>query len=117
MVRVESSERRFHVSTNAKRAAALTLNALFEEYRRWLPVRSDVIRFLFDRPARGFVWARHAFQRQPTRLSVEQQLMTAQAADQLAQPRGDIGPIGGGAGGTRTHEVPPDRIAHQHVQR
>src|SRR5689334_3098603 len=117
MVRVEASERRFHVSINPQCVTALPLHALLEEHRRWLPVRSDVMRFLFDGPARRFVWTRHAFQRESTRLSVEQQLMTAQAANELAQPRRDIGPIRGGAGGTGTHEIPPDRIAHQHVQR
>src|SRR5262249_30710194 len=81
---------------------------LLDEHGRRLTMRPVVIRLLFDGPAGRFIRTRHAFQRQPARLSIEEQLMSAQTADHLAQPRGNVGPVAGVAG---THDIPPDEIA------
>src|SRR4029079_4447020 len=104
MLCAQSSERRFKVSRKPPARTVLTLTALFDEHACRLMSHAARGRFLFDRPARSFVRARHALQGETPWFGVEQQLMSAQSADQLAQPRRKMRPVGGGA---FTHEIPP----------
>src|SRR6266566_2758260 len=99
MSAIESSERRFKLSRNA-----LRLYALFDEYRGRLMPRSSVVRLLLDRPPGRLIRTRHTFQRKAPGFRIQQQLMTAQTADELAEPRPDARPITGGAG---THDFLP----------
>src|SRR4051812_3831558 len=77
---------------------------MFDEDCGSRPAQPVIAALFLDRPSRRFVRARHALQGESARFGAEQQLMAAEAAQELTQPRCDVRPVAGGDG---THTLPP----------